>query len=337
MHKKIILLILSLIFIISCSSPSNPDNGNEGNNGGSTVPPPTGPTEEELIKKYGIDIGQDNAAIIQQIGEKLQLYFEEYKDYRIIFIGNPRSYDESLSSLIIKAVSSFQGINEIDIDIKYINFKDGTISGDIFSGPTDDENIGFNFIFPENKIKTIGDNAFSFLYNLKEITIPASVTRIGLNAFNNCGNLIKLNLKNGLETIDNSAFLQVPFLSEVIIPDSVKTIGDSAFANDTIQKLQLSSSLEFIGMQAFINLEIEELIIPASVKTIGDQAFAYSFTTLKRVVYLGTTPNDITSTGTDVFKDCSMLTTLIVPNATNPNDEKWKTFLGGNFTIVKQN
>ena len=50
------MLILSLIFIISCSSPSNPDNGNEGNNGGSTVPPPTGPTEEELIAKYGIVI-----------------------------------------------------------------------------------------------------------------------------------------------------------------------------------------------------------------------------------------------------------------------------------------
>uniref|UniRef100_UPI003F4B1817 leucine-rich repeat domain-containing protein n=1 Tax=Brachyspira catarrhinii TaxID=2528966 RepID=UPI003F4B1817 len=332
MIKKILLVLVSVLVFVSCSNNTTSPNGS--NNSGVT-PPTVDKEEEELIKKYGIDISQEDALISQQIEQNLKAYFAEKNSYRVILTGDPRSYKESLSSLIEKAASGFQNIDKIDIDIRYINFKGDTISGDMFSGPTDNGNITFNFIFPENKIKTIGDGAFAFLSNLKEITIPASVTKIGVGAFQNCDNLVKLNLKNGLEVIDNMAFSYVQFLSEVIIPDSVKTIGDQAFANDTIQKLQLSSSLETIGSAAFINLEIEELIMPASLKTIGDQAFAYSFTSLKRVVYYGASPDIINYTG-NVFKDCLSLSTLIIPNAKNDKDTKWSSFLGGNFTDIRK-
>ncbi|WP_041177571.1 leucine-rich repeat domain-containing protein [Brachyspira intermedia] len=334
MIKKILLVLVSVLVFVSCSNnTTSPDSSNNGDNSG--VTPPIDNEEQELIKKYGIDISQEDAVISQKIEENLRAYFAEKNSYRVILTGTPRSYKESLSSLIAKVASGFQNIDNIDIDIRYINFQGDTISGDMFSGPTDNGNITFNFIFPENKIKTIGDKAFSFLSNLKEITIPASVTKIGVEAFRNCDNLVKLNLKNGLEVIDNMAFLQVPFLSEVIIPDSVKTIGDQAFANDTIQKLQLSSSLETIGSDAFMNLEIEELIIPASVKTIGNQAFAYSFTALKRVIYYGDSPNIINYTG-NVFEGCFSLSTLIIPNAENDKDPKWETFLGGSFTDIRK-
>ena len=120
MHKKIILLILSLIFIISCSSPSNPDNGNEGNNGGSTVPPPTGPTEEELIAKYGIDIGQEDTVISQKIEENLKAYYTEMGSYRVIFTGTPKDYGtfESLYTLTLKAALKVSSSMNIELDIK---------------------------------------------------------------------------------------------------------------------------------------------------------------------------------------------------------------------------
>lgn len=80
---------------------------------------------------------------------------------------------------------------------------------------------------------------------------------------------------------------------------------------------------------------LKELTIPASVKSIGNNAFD-SASSLTTVTYLGKTPDDITTKGSGIFDNCTSLTTLIVPNATNPDDEKWKTFLGGKFTIVKQ-
>ena len=56
------------------------------------------------------------------------------------------------------------------------------------------------------KIIRIGDNAFKDCKNLKQITIPDSISEIGKNAFNGCTELEKL-----------------------IIPDSVFEIGENAF------------------------------------------------------------------------------------------------------------
>ncbi|WP_348649972.1 leucine-rich repeat domain-containing protein [Brachyspira pilosicoli] len=183
--------------------------------------------------------------------------------------------------------------------------------------------------------------SFANLYNVKEIVIPDSVITIKEYAFQGAQSIEKLTLGNGLKEIGNYAFLYVQNWKEVIIPDSVISIGDGAFANNTIQKLQLSSSLEKIGMGAFMDLEVEELTIPASVTSIGDMAFAFSSPSpiplLKRLIYLGKTPSDIKSVGTSIFEGCKNLTTLILPNVQSPKSEEWKNFLGGNFTEVKQN
>lgn len=181
------MLILSLIFIISCSSPSNPDNGNEGNNGGSTVPPPTGPTEEELIAKYGIDIGQDDATISQQIEANLKAYYAEMGSCRVIFTGTTENYSghESLYTLTLKAASKINTTMNIELDIKNINFQDGSIKTGMFSREAveNSENIVISFTFPTDKIKIIEMSSFDWEYNTKEIRIPDSVIEIEGNAF----------------------------------------------------------------------------------------------------------------------------------------------------------
>lgn len=83
---------------------------------------------------------------------------------------------------------------------------------------------------------------------------------------------------------------------------------------------------------AFSYSKIKEVLIPASVKSIGSSPFGKSLTT---VTYLGTKPDAIKHNG-DVFKGYTSIQTLIVPNAENISDPAWKTFLGGNFTEVKQ-
>lgn len=314
MHKKIILLILSLIFIISCSSPSNPDNGNEGNNGGSTVPPPTGPTEEELIAKYGIDIGQEDTVISQKIEENLKAYYTEMGSYRVIFTGTPKNYsvDSSLSALILE-VAERNNINNIDVDIKNIDFKNGAIESNMFEeGIGTYETIVLNFIFPENKITTIKSSAFYMLTSLREITIPDSVTTIEPEAFYYCSKLEKLILGNNIQTIGDQAFLYAESLKELLITPSVISIGMGAFANSGIIQITM----------------------PDSVKTVGDYAFTTS-QNLTTFIYYGTSPNTINNK--DALSFCAKLTTLILPNVTNPVLSEWQNFLGGNFTEVKQN
>ncbi len=207
----------------------------------------------------------------------------------------------------------------------------------MFSGEVVDnsKNIVISFAFPTDKIKTIEMMSFDSIENTKEITLPNSVITIDGYAFQNSKSIEKLNLGNGVQTIGDQAFLYTQGIKELVIPDSVTSIGVGAFSGSFIETLKLSSSLETIGDSAFDSSNIKELTIPASVKSIGSIAFAYS-QQLTTVTYLGTTPDAINNKK-DVFVMCNSLTTLKVPNATNPNDNAWKTFLGGNFTDVRKN
>lgn len=103
MIKKILLVLLSVLVLVSCSNnATSPDNSNNDDNSG--VTPPTGPTEEELlIKKYGIDISQEDAVISQQIEQNLKAYFAEKNSYRVILTGTPKDGAESLYALTLKS------------------------------------------------------------------------------------------------------------------------------------------------------------------------------------------------------------------------------------------
>ncbi|MEI0563796.1 hypothetical protein [Brachyspira pulli] len=67
MIKKILLVLVSVLVFASCSNKTtSPDSSNNGDNSGVT-PPAIDKEEEELVKKYGIDISQDDAVISQKI------------------------------------------------------------------------------------------------------------------------------------------------------------------------------------------------------------------------------------------------------------------------------
>ncbi|WP_367173830.1 leucine-rich repeat domain-containing protein [uncultured Brachyspira sp.] len=235
--------------------------------------------------------------------------------YRLIFTGIPKNYiggTESLSILIVKSAMKVNNAKNIDIDIRNIDFQNETINTGMFSGETIDDTINLNFIFPEDKIKTIGSMSFDYLYNIREITLPDSVITIEERAFQNSQSIIKLTLGNGIQTIGDYAFLALEYLKELVIPNSVISIGIGAFAQSEAR---------------------DKITIPASVKTIGMGAFS-SCPNLTTVTYYGTSPTDINNN--DALSYCVNLKTLIVPNADNPDDPAWKTFLGGTFTEVRK-
>ena len=80
---------------------------------------------------------------------------------------------------------------------------------------------------------------------LKSITIPNTVTYIGLNAFNVCTGLTSIIIPNSVTEIDDYAFHGCTGLTGTLtIPESVKSLGDYAF-NDCIRitKLIIPKSL----------------------------------------------------------------------------------------------
>ena len=87
-------------------------------------------------------------------------------------------------------------------------------------------------VIPDSVI-SIGDSAFYYCYNLKNISIPNSVVNIGEGAFSSCSNLEEVEIPDGIKFIKDFTFVYCENLTTIIIPQSVKEIGSLAFYSDS--------------------------------------------------------------------------------------------------------
>lgn len=94
--------------------------------------------------------------------------------------------------------------------------------------------------------------AFTFCYNenITSVTVPSSVTYIGIYAFADCNNLSSVSLNEGLEYIDSGAFENTA-IDDITIPQSVKSIGSWTFANTKIESFNVNANIEYIDDSAF--------------------------------------------------------------------------------------
>lgn len=317
MFKKILLIFISVFILLSCSAEVvSPDKNDSGNS--SPVNPPVivpQPILDAEAMKYGIDISQDDNTIKQQIEIKLKEYNKDKGEYRVIFIGKPKdnySYLNSLAALTLEASKNLYA-RKIIIDISKTYFYDRSIKYKMFEGRNAGNYAKLNFIFPENSIRIIESTAFIRMYsNLDEIAIPDSVITIGDYAFQQADGLKKITFGSKLENIGEGAFSYSELL-ELVLPESLVSIGEGAFSG---------------------SYKLKKITIPASLKSIGDNAFA-SCSELTTVVYNGTSPDTLKNNTALLY--CDNLTTLIIPNAVDEKDPKWKTFLGGKFNNIRKN
>jgi len=98
----------------------------------------------------------------------------------------------------------------------------------------------------------IADYAFQKSINLTSITIPNSVTSIGMGGFSLCSNLTSVTIGNGLKNIGEYAFSSCSSLTSITIPNSVTSIGDFAFSGCTsLTSVTIPNSVTSIGSLAF--------------------------------------------------------------------------------------
>ena len=83
-------------------------------------------------------------------------------------------------------------------------------------------------------VTTIGDYSFGGAPKLKRITIADTVTRIGIEAFYNCGELVFVNtIPKNVTEISDYAFSGCSNLKAIVIPKTVTTFGYKVFSGDT--------------------------------------------------------------------------------------------------------
>lgn len=111
--------------------------------------------------------------------------------------------------------------------------------------------------------------------NIRSITIPNSVTRIGSNAFEGCTKLRSVTIPDGVVAIEDGAFARCTTLSSVNIGNRVKSIGDNAFANcKLLTSIGLPNSISTIGRNAFGGcVNLSEIVIGSRVTSLGYGTF----------------------------------------------------------------
>ena len=171
----------------------------------------------------------------------------------------------------------------------------------------------------EGTIK-ISDDAFRDCRNLKSLSIPNSITSIGMNAFNGCSP--KEVYIPDIETWCNIEFensdsnpLRLSYtchlyekgkevdLENLVIPDGIENIGNCAFTGITsLCSVSIPKSVKTIGEYAFASCsKLSSITLSEGVEVIGKNAFDYcNFSSI-------TIPSSVTSIGDNAFHSVDVL------------------------------
>ncbi|WP_338357146.1 leucine-rich repeat domain-containing protein [Yeosuana marina] len=101
-------------------------------------------------------------------------------------------------------------------------------------------------------VTAIGAYAFRLCPNIQAVTIPSTVTSIGIYAFAN-SELTAITIPDSVTYIGNYAFQYCASLSSITIPNSIDTIHSYTFGNSALTTVSIPDSVTSIEAKAFEN------------------------------------------------------------------------------------
>lgn len=190
-----------------------------------------------------------------------------------------------------------------------------------------------DIVIPES-ITTIPDYVFCGWNGSTTLTIPNTITSIGLRAFSGCTNLTgSLTIPESVTSIGRYAFSGCRGLTgSLTIPNSVTTIGYSAFSGCSgFTGVSITNSITKIEDRTFSGCSgfTGELTIPNSVTEIGERAFEDCSGFSGDLIL----SKNLVSIGENAFIDCDGFQN-IVSLATAPPFIGNKVFSNGIFLDV---
>ena len=206
----------------------------------------------------------------------------------------------------------------------------------------------FTKFFPQRivigaSLRDIGDDAFGFLKNLREIVvskdnpylevsgkclidktknkvviglpgakIPSTVTAIGVAAFQYRTDIEQLTLLPNITEIGERAFANCTNINYLSMSDNLKIIGKEAFKEcESLTRVTLGKGITEVSEGAFENCySLGSVTMTNEVISLGKSAFSGCYS-LKRVTFSDT----LTTIGRYCFSGCSILENVEIPKS----------------------
>lgn len=168
-------------------------------------------------------------------------------------------------------------------------------------------------------VTTIGNAAFRDS-SVTSVTIPASVTEIGANAFAGCTNLTSvtyggdwsnLTIQSGNPAVEDAVNAQL--FDFEFIPNNTAVIVkkyNGTAADVTIPSHYKGKPVTMIDHAAFHDSAVTSVTIPDSVTSIPDDAFAFCSQLTNISI-----PNSVTFIGFSAFNSCTSLKSITLPSS----------------------
>ncbi len=175
-------------------------------------------------------------------------------------------------------------------------------------------------------VTKIGEDALKDNTTITSVTIPASVTEIGSNAFAGCTNLTIVNyagdwsnltIQSGNPAVEDAAkdaANEQLFDFEFILNNTAVVVTNYKYkgtaADVTIPSRYKGKPVTMIDHAAFHNSAVTSVTIPDSVTSIHDSAFAYCSSLTNISI-----PNSVTAIGSFAFEGCTKLESITLPSS----------------------
>lgn len=123
-------------------------------------------------------------------------------------------------------------------------------------------------------VKEIGNSAFAYNANIRNVTFPASLEKINDKAFYKSG-ISFLELGNSVSFMGEEAFAYCENLAGANLSDSIPDVKKNAFAEcKNLNQVKLPANLKTIGMGSFSECNsLVKIVVPSSVTIIDYSAF----------------------------------------------------------------